>query len=378
MSDRLKAMYQHLIGNRRHVLRGWYSEYVDITTRISKVRGKLNEGDFDIDSSELYNKTTFQDYYTFMSLLFANKENGVSSNGQSYLSKEKKPILFKSEEFKNAMKNLILKYSNTEKEELAKIWKHITGSNTSLLTNRALAACTLNVTSTVSEEKFNTAFSWLQKEGLIDYPADGSEDWYSKNIFIMKTFKEALEVVEGVDDYWVSIFFSEVYSHRVNPLDALSQTSAQPGQGTICLWSKVGKRVENILNGIDTEKELSDLTPDLREVFCSEFLRTGLDESLPKLSSLLAPIGRTLKDVAIVGLAENGKRLLVQVTYSFEPKWIIEKLKKYTNRGDMEIILFCITNNPREMEGVRIYSIDEAFKRFTDAEIGRKWMEGMK
>lgn len=167
-------------------------------------------------------------------------------------------------------------------------------------------------------------------------------------------------------------------SIELNPLYALSLTCAQPRQGTICVWSKAGKRVQNIMNGINKEKELSDLTPDLQEVLCSEFLRTGIDPDLPKITSLLTPVGRTMKDVDIMGLGENKKRVLVQVTYSFEPQWKINRLKKYVNETDTDLILFCRTNNPRMAEGVMVYSIDQVFKRFSESELGQNWIEQIK
>jgi hypothetical protein len=182
--------------------------------------------------------------------------------------------------------------------------------------------------------------------------------------------------VEGRTAILKAIKFNR--SKEVNPLDALSLTCAQPRQGSICEWSKVGKRVQNLMNGINKKKKLSDLTPDLQEVLCSEFLRTGLDTNLPKLSSLLTPVGRTMKDVDIIGLAENGKRVVVQVTYSYEPQWKIQRLIKYKNEADTNLILFCNTGNHREVEGVVIYSLEEVFKRFSESEIGRKWIELIK
>lgn len=167
-------------------------------------------------------------------------------------------------------------------------------------------------------------------------------------------------------------------SKVLNRLDALSLTCAQPRQGTICEWSKVGKRVQNLMNGINKKKELSDLTPDLQEVLCSEFLRSGLDANLPKLISLLTPVGRTMKDVDIIGLEENGKRVIVQVTYSFEPQWKIDRLKKYRNEADTDLILFCKTDNPREIEGVKVYSLEKVFKTYSESEVGRKWIEIIK
>lgn len=167
-------------------------------------------------------------------------------------------------------------------------------------------------------------------------------------------------------------------SLTVNSVDALSLSSVQPRQGTICVWAKAGNRVQNIMNGVSNQKELSDLTPDLQEVLVSEYLRTGLDPELPKIESLLTPVGRTMKDVDIIGLAENKKRVIVQVTYSFEPQWKINNLKKYSGEGDTELIIFCKTQNPRRSDGVLIYSIDEAFNRFCNTEAGRNWLEKLK
>jgi len=159
----------------------------------------------------------------------------------------------------------------------------------------------------------------------------------------------------------------------LNPVEALSLTCAQPRQGTICQWHKVGNRVSNIFNNVNENIKLSDLTPDLQEVLCSEFLRSGRDSSLPTLSSLLMPVGRTMKDVDILGLSEN-KRILIQVTYDHEPKWKIERLLKYSDQPDVELLLFCKTNNPRIERGVRIYSLDEAFDKFTTTKEGGIWL----
>jgi hypothetical protein len=162
---------------------------------------------------------------------------------------------------------------------------------------------------------------------------------------------------------------------ELNPIEALSLTCAQPRQGTICVWHKIGQRVEHIINETTQQKNLSDLTPDLQEVLCSEFLRTGLDPSLPKLSSLLMPVGRTMKDIDIIGLSEDNKRALVQVTYSFEPQWKIDKLKKYGDGSETALLLFCMTDNPRIQDGVRLYSIEEAFNRYSDTPVGQNWLK---
>ncbi|WP_026951135.1 hypothetical protein [Algoriphagus mannitolivorans] len=160
----------------------------------------------------------------------------------------------------------------------------------------------------------------------------------------------------------------------LSPAEALSLTSVQPRQGTICVWSKVETRVKNLVQNINESVTLSDLTPDLQEVLCQEFLRMGLDPLLPKLEALLAPIGRTMKDVDIFGLSKEGKTILAQVSYSWEPAWKIDRLKKYDQDHQTDLILFCQTDQPKMLSGVRIYPLNKAFELFQKSEIGRKWI----
>ena len=236
---------------------------------------------------------------------------------------------------------------------------------------------------TGSAKKALNALHKLSKEGGYIFSVYENQDDYKIGFVEPKT---EIEIIKGKwgDKNGVSgrtailkgLRFSR--SLELNPIDALSLTCAQPRQGTICVWSKVGKRVQNILNGIDEGKGLSDLTPDLQEVMCSEFLRTGIDRNLPKISSLLTPVGRTMKDVDIIGLAESNRRVLVQVTFSFEPQWKIDRLKKYSYDENTDLILFCRTNSPRITEGIKIYSIDEVFEKFTKFDVGRNWIGKIK
>lgn len=162
-------------------------------------------------------------------------------------------------------------------------------------------------------------------------------------------------------------------SKIINPINALSLTCAQPRQGTICHWKNVGKRVENYFNNIKADKQLGDLTPDLQEVLCSELMRMDLDKRLPKLECLLTPVGRTMKDVDIIGLTKNGKKVLVQVTYGHQPQWKIDKLQKYKNRNS-ELILFCKTDKTHIVNDVLVYSIEDAFNNFTSTKKGKEWL----
>ncbi|PKV76265.1 hypothetical protein [Pontibacter ramchanderi] len=166
-------------------------------------------------------------------------------------------------------------------------------------------------------------------------------------------------------------------SLTLNSSEAISLTCAQPRQGTLCIWRSTGARVKNIFHGKISSKILGDLTPDLQEVMCSEFLRVHSDDRLPRLVSLLTPVGRTMKDVDIVGISATGTKIFAQVTYSKEPQFKINKLLKYRNENNV-LILFSKTDNPRDEKNIIIYSIEKVFNEFILTEVGRNWIENIK
>jgi hypothetical protein len=98
---------------------------------------------------------------------------------------------------------------------------------------------------------------------------------------------------------------------------------------------------------------------------------------LPKLDSLLTPIGRTMTDVDIIGLGSNGNKIFAQVTYSYEPNFKKEKLLKYQNQN-CDLILFCKTNNSRIENSIIIYSLDEVFEKFINTPTGMKWINNIR
>lgn len=168
-------------------------------------------------------------------------------------------------------------------------------------------------------------------------------------------------------------------SMKLPRLDALSLICAQPRQGTLCTWHAVGKRVENIFNGIPMNTSVSNLTPDLQEVLCSEYLKLGIDKNLPKIESLLTPVGRTMIDADIVGLTNESKRILVQVTYGNQKDYNekIDKLKKYSN-DNCELILFCKNPGEEQVGSVKVYDIEKIFDKFIKTEVGMRWIETIK
>jgi hypothetical protein len=168
--------------------------------------------------------------------------------------------------------------------------------------------------------------------------------------------------------------------------DALAFKAAQPRQGTLCQWLKVNDRVKNIVENT-ISSSLGDLTPDLQEVMCMEFMRTdrATELGLPRLETTLMPVGRTMRDVDIYGLSVNAETVLAQVTFLSEsaPGAIkkLEKLDWYVN-SDNKTVLFCRLRpnqqSPLLIGRHIIFSLDLVFREFCESsDSGRRWFEAV-
>ncbi len=171
---------------------------------------------------------------------------------------------------------------------------------------------------------------------------------------------------------------------RVRNLSAsecISLTSVQPRLGTIVQWHKVGERVKFLLEGV-MEPTVGSLTPDLQEVMCMEFLRSDKTKkySLPKLEYTLAPVGRTMKDVDIVGATSEGKLIYAQVTFSRleSAGWKLAKLDAYSAENQYTI-LFCRCDSPSIDKSHIIFPIELVFEEFClKSENGINWFRNIK
>jgi len=166
--------------------------------------------------------------------------------------------------------------------------------------------------------------------------------------------------------------------HNIPPEQTIAFTPAQPRQGTFCRWRRVGDRVANIVNGV-SEMGMDSLTPDLQEVMCLEYLRTerAREQGLPVLRCTLMPVGRTMKDIDILGVSESGKTLSVQVTYKClhqdDPK--LQKLDPYQSNGN-ETVFFCRCKKPQKINGHFVFPLQKVFEDFCiEDDNGRQWFE---
>ena len=122
----------------------------------------------------------------------------------------------------------------------------------------------------------------------------------------------------------------------------MSLRVARPRQGTFSPWRKAYAKLESIVDGKALQDAWENLSSAVQEIVCSEFLRSHEIEGIPKLKWLLLPVGQTLQDVDIYGLATDGNKLFAQVTFldrhaSYQKK---TKLAKYHD-GTAHLIMFC-------------------------------------
>lgn len=158
---------------------------------------------------------------------------------------------------------------------------------------------------------------------------------------------------------------------EVAPYEAMSLRAARPRQGTIVRWKACGPRLEALVEGRPVEHEWESLPPDLQESACAEFLRLRSNPDYPKLSFLMLPVGRTLKDVDIYGIQHDGTDIFAQVTYRHkddpESRQKVEALKKYRGKeGSTRLVFFCQISKSAVEDGVTFVPVEEVLAWIKD------------
>ena len=235
MSQRLTNLYTHLIQNRKHQLLGWYSEYKTFSEDIDQIRISLES--YSLREKDTYVGTSFEKsinpFDDFIKKLLYDQSNGIASRGQSVLSWVNFQIFKNANGFDDVITNIIVSHDGEALNELNDWWVKQNVGNRPVLTNRSIAACTQMMTSIVDDGKFNQIFYWLQKELLIPiYSKDEPQDWYHKNIFLVKNVTTDLENVSDIDKYWINIFIWEMYVNISNPFNLKKQIVKYGSPGT--------------------------------------------------------------------------------------------------------------------------------------------------
>lgn len=235
MSQRVINLYTHLIQNRKHHLIGWYNEYKQFSEDIAMIKANLAK--HGLRDKETYRNTSFKDttnpFDDFITHLIYAMSNGISSRGQSVLSWENLNRFKIANGFDDIIKNII-ENPNFEAYQTLQSWRlEQNVGNNPVLINRAIAACTTTISSTVDEGKFNQVFYWLQKENLIPpYKNTQPQDWFNKNKFAIEHLTSSLKDVSGIDEYWISICLWEMYVNISNPFSLKKQVVKYGSPGT--------------------------------------------------------------------------------------------------------------------------------------------------
>ena len=138
---------------------------------------------------------------------------------------------------------------------------------------------------------------------------------------------------------------------------------------------KVGERLHEVAEGRPRNVAFSSLSPAEQEAACAEFLRErhpGRGD-LPILKRLLLPVGRSLEDVDIFGVAEDGALVYAQVTNhpvgSSPAKDKAARLGAYRNayaneagadvRKGVRLVFFGVGVSSSDAENISYVSVDE-------------------
>jgi 5-methylcytosine-specific restriction protein B len=259
MSNRLENIYSHLVQNRKHQLNGWHNQYKKIVNDIKIIKVNLENG-ITLRDNEIYLGTSFKTFDAFIQELLYEVSNGVSSRGQSVLSWENLGNFKAAPNFDTVISNIIKNPSLQSYKELQNFWREQDSNFNPVLINRAIAACSTELTSTVDEGKFNELFYWLQKEKIIPNYNNVDQDWFSKNTYVMTEFKKQLDNVTSIDDCWISLFYWEMYVNLANPFSLKKQIVkyGAPGTGKTFTVKQTSELQFNIWKNEFAEKESFD------------------------------------------------------------------------------------------------------------------------
>lgn len=163
----------------------------------------------------------------------------------------------------------------------------------------------------------------------------------------------------------------------IEPGRSVVLSAARPRQGTIMRWPSARQLVADLVEARKGKGSLEDLGPEQQEVMCSEFLRTsGVSAlGLPVLGRLLLPVGRTLRDVDIAGLASDGSRILAQVTHLNSAKCGSKRLALRAYKGKRNhLLFFCDCDCVSTRDGMTEVPLSLVYESFRKDELGRKWL----
>jgi 5-methylcytosine-specific restriction protein B len=380
MSNRLTNIYTHLVQNRKHQLSGWHNEYKKVVNDIQKIKVNIESGKT-LRDNDTYVGTSFKNFDAFIQVLIYDVSNGVSSRGQSVLSWENLGKFKAAPNFDTVISNIIKNPSLQSYKELQNFWRGQDSNFNPVLINRAIATCSIEMTSTVDEGKFNEVFYWLQREKMISNYTNSEQDWFSKNTFVMTELKKQLDNESNIDDFWISLFYWEMYVNLANPFSLKKQIVkyGAPGTGKTYTVKQTSELQFKIWKNEFAEKESFDFN-DLVETIqfhpsytyedFMEGLRPVLDSNKQAQLSLENGIfksfcieaGKWEVDVANLKLDKKWANILIQDLLEFKTQlnqehweYIFEYQDKRKRIADVVPPYFMIIDEINRAELSRVF-----------------------
>jgi len=154
---------------------------------------------------------------------------------------------------------------------------------------------------------------------------------------------------------------------RVGPDELIGLRAARPRKAGLSEWQACGKRLEAFVEEKILTIEWRELSSELRETAASEFLRHHELEDVPRMRFLLMPVGRTLQEIDIYGMTDEGKDLYAQVGQG-KPDFLegtgkVGALLEVRRRDkEAELVMFCDVPEVATRDGVWLVPNKEVFE----------------
>lgn len=221
-------------------IKDWSYNYMSFAKDIEQLKANIKANDeLDISDKNLYTGlSTFKDYPSFLTKLFYERENGISSRGQSVLAWNDLTKMKEDDKLKPLLKEIIQNPSSSNYDSLTAWWNNIVGKNNPVLINRAFAACSpKRLTSTVDNGKFWHVANFLRTECDFIFPHDG-KNWFEWNEMITPWLDQKLATelsTYGSDlerSTWRNIFCWMLYEYNPASFDFKKQFVKYGAPGT--------------------------------------------------------------------------------------------------------------------------------------------------
>ncbi len=221
-------------------IKDWAASYNEFASDIETLKSRIvHHQEISISDDSLYlDLETFKDYSSFLTKLIYKRSNGISSRGQSVLSKANLEKAKTDDSLKDLLKKIIINPDSNNFLAFKKWWKDLVGGNNPVLINWAFAACSpKTLTSTVDNKKFWYVINFLKTECDFQFLNQGN-NWVEWNQMVTSwldnELNEELNIhqTELEKNSWRNIFFWMLYEHDPSIFEFKKQLVKYGAPGT--------------------------------------------------------------------------------------------------------------------------------------------------